>query len=112
MNNLSMHSIPQDEQSSVDFDALCLEIRQRACTGEFDDQAFVSQDIIEKLKEDEDFGIRSDLSWIYATLAHCHYALGDTKLHQSYDEKFKSLEPLEWQLDTYNKSLQLLIEIL
>lgn len=69
-------------------------------------------DIIEKLKEDEDFGIRSDLSWIYATLAHCHYALGDTKLHQSYDEKFKSLEPLEWQLDTYNKSLQLLIEIL
>ena len=45
MNNLSMHSIPQDEQSSVDFDALCLEIRQRACTGEFDDQAFVSQDI-------------------------------------------------------------------
>ena len=51
MNNLSMHSIPQDEQSSVDFDALCLEIRQRACTGEFDDQAFVSQDIIEKLKK-------------------------------------------------------------
>ena len=69
-------------------------------------------DIIEKLKEDEDFEIRSDLSWIYATLAHCHYALGDTKLHQIYGEKFKSLEPLEWQLDTYHKSLQLLIETL
>lgn len=51
MNNLSMHSIPQDGESTVDFDALCQEIRQRACTGEFDDQAFVSQDIIEKLKK-------------------------------------------------------------
>lgn len=68
--------------------------------------------IIEKLKEDEDFEIRSDLSWIYATLAHCHYALEDSELYQSYDEKFRSLKPLEWHLDTYKKSLQLLAESL
>lgn len=68
--------------------------------------------IIEKLKEDEDFEIRSDLSWIYATLAHCHYALEDNELYQSYEGKFKSSEPLEWHLDTYKKSLQLLAESL
>ncbi|MBJ9984798.1 acyl-CoA dehydrogenase [Acinetobacter sp. S40] len=31
--------------------ALCQEIRERACTGEFDNQAYVSQDIIDKLKQ-------------------------------------------------------------
>lgn len=35
----------------VDLEALCQEIRMRACRGEFDDQAYVSQDIIEKLKK-------------------------------------------------------------
>ena len=30
---------------------LCQEIRERACTGEFDNQAYISQDIIEKLKK-------------------------------------------------------------
>lgn len=34
-----------------DLDALCHEIRERACTGEFDQQAYVSQDIIAKLKQ-------------------------------------------------------------
>ena len=34
----------------VDLDALCHEIRTRACRGEFDDQAFVSQDMMDKLK--------------------------------------------------------------
>lgn len=35
----------------TDMTALCQEIKTRACTGEFDDQGYVSQDIIEKLKE-------------------------------------------------------------
>ncbi|SSQ07122.1 Uncharacterised protein [Acinetobacter baumannii] len=68
--------------------------------------------IIEKLKEDEDFEIRSDLSWIYATLAHCHYALENDEKYKEYDGKFKALNPLSWNLDSYNKSLQLLAESL
>lgn len=39
------------ETQKVELDALCREIRARACTGEFDQQAFVSQDIIDKLKQ-------------------------------------------------------------
>ncbi len=50
MNKLSkMEFVSQDK--AVDLDALCQEIRERACTGEFDNQAYVSQDIIEKLKQ-------------------------------------------------------------
>lgn len=48
MNKLSkMEFASQDK--AVDLDALCQEIRERACTGEFDNQAYVSQDIIENL---------------------------------------------------------------
>lgn len=48
MNKLSkMEFASQDK--AVDLDALCQEIRERACAGEFDNQAYVSQDIIEKL---------------------------------------------------------------
>ncbi|MCH7389108.1 acyl-CoA dehydrogenase [Acinetobacter dispersus] len=36
---------------TTQLDALCQEIRERACTGEFDNQAYVSQDIIDKLKQ-------------------------------------------------------------
>ena len=42
---------PAKETQQVELEALCREIRERACTGEFDQQAFVSQDIIDKLKQ-------------------------------------------------------------
>lgn len=50
MINLSTKEFVMDN-TAVDLDALCQEIRERACTGEFDQQAFVSYDIIEKLKK-------------------------------------------------------------
>jgi alkylation response protein AidB-like acyl-CoA dehydrogenase len=50
MNELSKMEFLAPEKA-VDLDALCQEIRARACTGEFDNQAFVSQDMIEKLKQ-------------------------------------------------------------
>lgn len=37
--------------NSLTLEHLCQEIRERACRGEFDDQAYVSQDIIAKLKQ-------------------------------------------------------------
>lgn len=48
MNDLSK-VFNSDQSGAVDI--LCQEIRERAVTGEFDDQAYVSQDIIEKLKK-------------------------------------------------------------
>ncbi|WP_373462945.1 acyl-CoA dehydrogenase family protein [Acinetobacter colistiniresistens] len=39
------------DRNTIDLESLCQEIRERACTGEFDNQAYVSQDMIEKLKQ-------------------------------------------------------------
>ena len=50
MNNLSK-VFSSDNAQTVDVEALCTEIRERAITGEFDQQAYVSQDIIDKLKK-------------------------------------------------------------
>lgn len=48
MNDLSTKEFVKQ---SIDLDELCDEIRERACSGEFDQQAYVSQDIIQKLKQ-------------------------------------------------------------
>ncbi|WP_032882294.1 acyl-CoA dehydrogenase family protein [Acinetobacter genomosp. 15BJ] len=50
MNNLSIKEFVMDT-TTTELQRLCQEIRERACTGEFDNQAYVSQDIIEKLKQ-------------------------------------------------------------
>ncbi|NIE95996.1 acyl-CoA dehydrogenase [Acinetobacter sp. Tr-809] len=50
MNNLSIKEFVMDT-TTTELERLCQEIRERACTGEFDDQAYVSQDIIDKLKQ-------------------------------------------------------------
>ncbi|WP_376744297.1 acyl-CoA dehydrogenase family protein [Acinetobacter sp.] len=50
MNQLATKDFVMDTKTA-ELDALCQEIRERACTGEFDNQAYVSQDIIEKLKK-------------------------------------------------------------
>ena len=63
-------------------------------------------EIIEKLKEDDDFGIRSDLKWIFATLSHCHFATGNDEQHQLYSQKFFNLNPVDWEIKTYNDSLE------
>ncbi|MEN8281518.1 acyl-CoA dehydrogenase family protein [Acinetobacter gerneri] len=47
MNVLSSNDFAQD---TVDLDQFCQEIRERACQGEFDKQAYISQDVIDRLK--------------------------------------------------------------
>jgi tetratricopeptide (TPR) repeat protein len=61
-------------------------------------------EIIDNLKNDEDFLIRSDLKWIYATLANCHLALGDNEKFMESEALFISLNPLDWEMETYNNS--------
>src|SRR5690554_1612044 len=50
MSGLSRMSINTQVNSDINLDDLCKEIRDRACTGEFDEQGYVSIDIIDKLK--------------------------------------------------------------
>ncbi|NNP71104.1 acyl-CoA dehydrogenase family protein [Acinetobacter sp. Ac_5812] len=50
MNHLAIKECVMDS-NTIDLESLCQEIRERACTGEFDNQAYVSQDIIDKLKQ-------------------------------------------------------------
>lgn len=50
MNHLATKEFVMDS-NTTQLDALCQEIRERACTGEFDNQAYISQDIIDKLKQ-------------------------------------------------------------
>ena len=51
MNDLSTQEYANEISEITPLQSLCQEIRERACTGEFDSQAFVSQDIILKLKK-------------------------------------------------------------
>jgi len=61
--------------------------------------------IIEKLKDDDDFAIRSDIKWIYATLSHCYFAVDDVEKYYTFTEKFYSLDPLDWERNTFEESL-------
>lgn len=62
--------------------------------------------IIENLKEDEDFEIRSDLRWIYATLANCYFSLDDKENFELYNSRFLDLAKVDWELDSYQKGLE------
>lgn len=61
--------------------------------------------IIQKLKEADDFSIRSDIKWIYATLAHCYFAVDDYGQHKTFTEKFYTLDPLDWERKTFEESI-------
>lgn len=65
--------------------------------------------IIKKLEEDDDFAIRSDIKWIYATLSHCYFAVSDFEQHKTFTEKFYALDPLDWERKTFEDSLAHLI---
>lgn len=62
--------------------------------------------IIEKLKEDEDYEKRSDLMWIYATLSNCYLGLNDIENHEQFKSLFYSKEPDEWQIESFNESIE------
>lgn len=68
-------------------------------------------EIIEDLKEDEDFLIRSDLKWIYATLANCHLALENLENYEENERSFFSCFPAAWEIETYNSSKQHILNL-
>ncbi|OPB88520.1 TRAFs-binding domain-containing protein [Elizabethkingia ursingii] len=60
--------------------------------------------IIKELRNDEDFLIRSDLKWIYATLANCSLALGNNTEAEENEKLFYARLPIKWEIETYNRS--------
>lgn len=63
-------------------------------------------EIVEELMDDEDFEIRSDVKWIYATLSNCYFAIGNEEKHIHYENLFMGQKPLDWEIQTYNDSLE------
>jgi tetratricopeptide (TPR) repeat protein len=51
---------------------------------------------------EEDNG--DDLMWKYATLANCYLAIGDKDQCSEYENKFMKENPENWQIETYNRS--------
>lgn len=112
-------TINQDYYTGENY-ALCLDLKSEIST-DSDEKIYLSYsakntrteiiEIINKLSGDEDFEIRSDLKWIYATLSHCYFAIGDTKNHILFDKKFKEQNPEQWESETYQESLDHLKKI-
>lgn len=50
MNGLSRVNLSNQLNDEINLDELCYEIRERACKGEFDEQGYISLDVIDKLK--------------------------------------------------------------
>ena len=65
-------------------------------------------EIIEELKLDEDFEIRSDLKWIYATLSNCYFALNNKNEFEAFQTKFLEQNPETWEIETFEETINLL----
>ncbi|MGC8774544.1 MAG: TRAFs-binding domain-containing protein [Chlorobaculum sp.] len=113
-------TINQDYYTGENY-ALCLDLKS-TITNDSEEKIYLKFsakktrkeiiEIIENLKNDDDFELRSDLKWIYATLSHCYFAIGDTENHQIFSKKFSDLHPEKWEIETFNNSLEHLTEIL
>lgn len=107
-------TINQDYYTGENY-ALCLDLKSEI-TADQEEKIYLKYsakktrkeiiEIIKKLEEDEDFEIRNDLKWIYATLSHCNFAIGNEEQHRIYSQKFIKLNPEQWEIQTYNDSLE------
>lgn len=106
-------SINQDYYTGENY-ALCLDFKSEI-TSDSDEKIYLKVEakktrkeiinIIEKLCEDEDFEIRSDLKWIFASLANCHLALDKIDLFEKYKSLFEKCNPEAWEIETFQDSV-------
>lgn len=68
--------------------------------------------IVNKLQDDEDYNLRSDLKWILASLANCHLALNNKVEFEKNESLFFARNPVEWELETYNDSKKLTLNLI
>ena len=58
-------------------------------------------EILERAIETASFGDRTDRKWVLATLANCHFALGNNEAGDRYEARFHQEQPAHWELETY-----------
>ena len=63
---------------------------------------------LENLLKNENVDSRVDAKWIYATLSHCYYAIGDTENYEKNKSKFYSLNLVEWERKTFEDGKEML----
>ena len=56
---------------------------------------------LEHAIEADSFRERSDRKWIFATLANCHFALGNNAAGDRYEVTFHQEHPADWEVETY-----------
>ena len=64
----------------------------------------VRESIVKNLKEaiaTASFGDRADRKWVFATLANCHFALGNSDAGDQYEARFRQEHPARWELESY-----------
>jgi len=67
--------------------------------------------IIELLKVDDEFEKRSDIRWIYSTLALCYLSQNNEELYSKYEHKFEALKQGDWEWETYCDSKRKIINL-
>jgi len=107
-------TINQDYYTGENY-ALCLDLKSEITSNE-EERIYLRYsarktrneviEIITKSQADDDFQTRSDLKWIYATLSHCYFAIGDKNQHEKFSQLFLKLKPEQWEIETYKHSLQ------
>ena len=61
-------------------------------------------EVLTALIETPSFKDRSDRRWVFATLANCAYALGNSQDGQRFESLFRAEKPAEWEIETYEES--------
>lgn len=56
---------------------------------------------LEKAIEADSFLERTDRKWVFATLANCHFALGNIAAGDRYEARFHKERPADWEVETY-----------
>ena len=96
--------------------ALCFDIRAALQVDlkekEFDRMSArkVRESIINELKEalkDPSFSERSDRRWVYATLANCLYATGNSQEAELQEKNFREELPAAWEIETFETGKKL-----
>lgn len=56
---------------------------------------------LEKAIKADSFRERTDRKWVFATLANCHFALGNIAAGDRYEAGFHKEHPADWEVKTY-----------
>ena len=92
--------------------AYCLE--QRSVLEENEDEKIyykveakkTRQEVISVILKSLEDTEQEELKWKFATLSNCYLAIGTEKEAQEYEAKFKNQNPLEWEIKTFERSKQ------